>query len=144
MANVYFPNRAHVTFCQRIVRELEGFATGCLILGGDFNIPLNLLTNTSNEKTCITYKILKRIKSLLQSLQLIDTWRFLNSDGRDFTHFSTPHSRYARLYYLFVSQRDLTRVTGAHVGIQTISDHAPISLTLNPFGSHTTTADMKT
>lgn len=95
LANVYFPNRGHVTLCQSIVRKLAGFAAGCLILGGDFNILLNPLTDTSNGKTCISYKLLKKIKSLLQSLQLIDTWRVLNPDGRDFTHFSVPHSRYA-------------------------------------------------
>lgn len=41
LPNVYFPNKAHVTFCQQITEELQGFSMGCLILGGDFNFPLN-------------------------------------------------------------------------------------------------------
>lgn len=44
LANVYFPNKAHMTFCQQIIRDLQGFTSGCLIMGG------NPLTDTSNGK----------------------------------------------------------------------------------------------
>lgn len=54
LENVYFPNSAQITFCQRMIRALQGFMTGYLILGGDFNIPLNPLVDTSSGKTCIT------------------------------------------------------------------------------------------
>lgn len=87
--------------------------------------------DTSNGRSCISYKILKRLKLMLQSLQLVDTCRFSHPEGRDFTHFSVPHARYSRLDYLFVSQRDITKVTGAHIGIQTFSDHSPVSLSVD-------------
>lgn len=61
-----------------------------LILGGDFNIPLNPTVDTSSGKTCITYRVLKKLKTLLQSLQLVDSWRFLHPEGRDFTFFPHP------------------------------------------------------
>lgn len=41
LANVYFPNTAHIPFCRKITDELKWFAEGCIILGGDFNIPLS-------------------------------------------------------------------------------------------------------
>lgn len=69
---VYFPNKAHLTFCKYVVQQLQGFTSGCLILGGDFNIPLNPLTDTSNGTSSIRYKILKQIKMLLHSLQLVE------------------------------------------------------------------------
>lgn len=103
-ANVYFPNSAHITFCQRIIRVLQGFMTGCLILEGDFNNPLNPLVDTSSGKTCITYKIPKRVKALLHSVQVFDTWRFLHPNEQDFTFHSIPHNRYSRIDYLFISQ----------------------------------------
>ena len=68
---------------------------------------------------------------MLHSLQLIDTWRFLHPDTRDYTFHSIPHNRYSRIDYLFISQRDLHLVQEAHIGIQSLSDHAPISLTLD-------------
>lgn len=93
LANAYFPNKSYLTFCKHIVKQLQGFTSGCLILGGDFNIPLNPLADTSTSKTSIKYKVLKKMKSLLHSLQLIDSWCFLNPDGRDFTFYSIPHER---------------------------------------------------
>lgn len=91
-------------------------------MGGDFNIPLNPLTDTSNGSTSIRYRTLKSIKNLLHSLKLIDSWRFLNPTGRDYTF-------YARLDYLFITQNDLHTLTEAYIGTQSISDHAPIALT---------------
>lgn len=125
MANAYFPNSAHITFCRKVVQELTGFTSGFLILGGDFNIPLNPAVDSSS---CITYRALKRIKTLLNSLQLIDAWRFLHPDARNFTFHSIPHDRYSRIDYLFITQRDLQAVTGTHIGIQSLSVQAPISL----------------
>lgn len=113
-----------------MIDEHQGFSSGCLILGGDFNLPLNPLTDTSTGKTYLSYKILKKIKMLLNSLQLIDTWRFLHPEDRDFTFYSPVHSRYSRIDYIFVTQRDLDLISGAHIGIQTLSDHAPISITI--------------
>lgn len=107
------------------------FVPGCLILGGDFNIPLNPTIDASSGKTCITYRILKKLKLLLNSLQLIDSWCFHHPEGRDFTFYFMPHNRYSRIDYLFISHRDLSMVSEAHVGIQSISDHAPISLAID-------------
>lgn len=107
IANVYFPNKAHLTFCKHIVQQLQGFTSGCLILGRDFKIPLNPLTDTSTGSISIKYKIFKHIKSLLHSLQLVDPWRFLNPDGRDYTFYSIPREKYAHPDYLFITQNDL-------------------------------------
>lgn len=131
IANVYFPNKAHLTFCKHVVHQLQEFNSGCLMLGGDFNIPLNPLTDTSTGSTSIRYKTLKGIKSLLHSLQLIDSWRFLNTDGQDYTFYSAPHEKYARLDYLFIAQNDLPTLSDACIGSQSISDHAPVAVTLD-------------
>lgn len=61
LANAYFPNSGHLAFCRRLVDELKGFATGCIILGGDFNIPLCPLQDTAYGKSSIFYSILQNI-----------------------------------------------------------------------------------
>lgn len=131
LANVYFPNTEQFSFCQKMITELTSFYKGRLILGGDFNVPLNPSEDTSSGKTYLTYRTLKRIKNILHSLSLIDTWHFLHPDDRDYTFCSIPHNRYARIDFLFVSQRDLHTLLGANMGLQTISDHAPIAIALN-------------
>lgn len=74
LANAYFPNTKHIQFCLKLVQELQGFASGCLILGGDLNIPLNPLGDTSSGESCVTYKILKKIK---KPFTLPTTYRLL-------------------------------------------------------------------
>lgn len=131
IANVYFPNSAHLPFCKQMTHKLQEFAKGCLILGGDFNIPLNPLTDTSNGNTNIRYQTLKGIKSLLHKLGLVDSWRFLNPQGRDYTFYSAPHKKYTRIDYLFITQKDLPVLTEACIGTQSFSDHAPVAVTLD-------------
>lgn len=116
LANVYFPNKAHITFCTKIINKLKWFAEGCIILGGDFNIPLSPLQDTSTGYSHVSYKILKRIKVLLQLLALIDSWRSIHPTGKDYTFFSSPpHKRYSRIDLIFVSQRDLINLVKADI-----------------------------
>lgn len=84
LANVYFPNTLHI-FCNKIIDHLSWFASGCTILGGGFNIQLDPLQHTSNGKSAISFRILKRIKVILNSLTLVDSWSVANPQGRDFT-----------------------------------------------------------
>lgn len=42
---------SYITFCQRLLRELEWFS-GCLIMGGDFNVPLNPGLDTLSRTSC--------------------------------------------------------------------------------------------
>lgn len=102
---MYFPNSSYLTCCQCLIKELEGFSTGRLLLGGDLNIPLNPLVDTSSGKTHIAYNILKRIKSLLNSLHPIDSWRFLHPEDKDLTFYSIPHNRDSRIDDLFISEK---------------------------------------
>lgn len=131
LANVYFPNSAQITFCQRVIDELKSFATDCIVFGGDFNLALNPLQDTSDGKSSVPYKKLRKIKTLLASLTLIDSWRTCNPTGKDFTYFSTLHNKFTRIDYIFISQRDLPLLKSAKIGIKTFSDHAPISMTLH-------------
>lgn len=94
LANVYFPNKANAQFCRRFIEELKGFASGCIILGGDFNVALNPFQDTSLGNSSLTYRILKNIKMSLQSLTLIDSWNVINPSGKDYTYYSAPHDRY--------------------------------------------------
>lgn len=43
---IYCPNSKQVTFMDSIVRHLIPFQSGILVLGGDFNVPLQPLLDT--------------------------------------------------------------------------------------------------
>lgn len=47
LANIYVTNCKQAPFFRSTLRTLSNFQEGILILGGDFNVPLNPLQNTS-------------------------------------------------------------------------------------------------
>lgn len=49
---------------------------------------------------------------------------------RDYSFFSPVHQTYTRLDYLFIQQRDFELVQSARIHPITLSDHAPVSLSL--------------
>lgn len=68
-----FPKYCTYFFLPEAYRWTEVFFSGSGNPGGgDFNVPLELLQDTSNGQTSIAYKTLKQIKSMLNSLMLMD------------------------------------------------------------------------
>lgn len=130
LANIYAPNLRQVPFFKKITNTLTTFQEGTLILGGDFNVPLNPIQDTSTGSSSFPYAALKAIKSSFKRLLLHDTWRTLNPNDKDYTFYSAPHDRYSRIDYIFMTQQDLSLLHQASIDPMLISDHHPISLTL--------------
>lgn len=103
LANIYAPNVKQVPLFRNTLQKLADFQEGSLILGGDFNIPMNPLTDTSSGTSKLPFKALCAIKKLLQELSLHDTWGTLYPNVKDYTFYSAPHNCYSRLDYLFIS-----------------------------------------
>lgn len=95
IANIYAPNTKQVPFFQRIGDLLTAFASGILILGGDFSVPLNPILNTSSGTSALPYKALKQIKLQLQRFMLHDAWRTLYPQEKDYTYLLPLHQKYS-------------------------------------------------
>lgn len=130
LANVYCANSKRVSFLREVLLKLTSFHMGLLILGGDFNMALDPLLDTSTGTSSFPFSALRQVKLQLALLMLHDTWRTLNPRERDYTFFSSPHNRYSRLDYLFIRQSDLTYLAEATIENMVLSDHHPITLTL--------------
>lgn len=130
LANIYCPNSGQVTFLKEVLLQLTLFQTALLILGGDFNLPLDPLLDTSNGASSLPFSALRQVKLHLTSLTLHDTWHTINPREKDYTFFSPPHNQYSRLDYLFIHQADLTYLHEATIENMVLSDHHPITLTL--------------
>lgn len=123
LANIYSPNTSQVPFFRDISQRLSTFHTGILIVGGDFNIPLDPLMDTSTGTSHLPYRALRQIRLSLQNLLLRDAWCTLYPKEKDYTFFSAPRNRYSRLDYFFLTQRDLSYLTKATIEPMTLSDH---------------------
>uniref|UniRef100_A0A8C5QVK8 exodeoxyribonuclease III n=1 Tax=Leptobrachium leishanense TaxID=445787 RepID=A0A8C5QVK8_9ANUR len=129
-ANLYLPNTNQHLRLATALRTLEDFSDGTLVLGGDFNFPLNPLEDSSSATHRIPSRQRRRIQRSLTTLRLVDAWRALNPTTRDYTYYSAVHNTYTRLDYFFVPQYDLPLVRASEIQATTWSDHAPVVLTV--------------
>lgn len=127
LLNVYAPPNSDLNFYRKIF-ELMMEATGILICGGDWNIRLNPRLDGSKDSTQTS--IHKKLKILMSEMGVVDLWRDLHPTGRDYTHYSHPHAVYSRIDYFFILKRDRHRIHHCEIGNIDLSDHAPLSLTL--------------
>lgn len=118
LLNVYAPPGSDISFYRKIF-NLMTEATGILICGRDWNI------KESNQTP-----IHKKLKILMSELGVIDLWRDFYPSGRDYTHYSHPHTVYSRIDYFFIFKRDHHRIHDCETGNIDLSDHAPLSLSL--------------
>lgn len=121
LANLYAPNMKQVLFFRETLQLLTEFYSGILIVGGDFNVALSPLP----------YRALRAIKSYLRELTLHDAWRTLHPNERDFTFYSSLHNKYTRIDHFFISQTDQSLLSKASIDPMVLSDHNPVSITLD-------------
>lgn len=89
LANVYVPNVGQLDFLQCVLKQLEAFKEGDMVLGGDFNLILDATKDKSRFKSgkmntkkakattgCdILLKGASKFALLLENHELIDIWR---------------------------------------------------------------------
>lgn len=129
-ANVYFPNVNHPQFLRKLLSELLEFSEGMLIFGGDLNFAMDPTMDVSRGASHLSYSCLKRLKADLHTLHLVDPWRQLHNEDKDYTFYSQVHHTYSRLDYILLSHKDLAKVVSTSIDVISFSDHAPIHLTL--------------
>ncbi|KAF7642082.1 hypothetical protein LDENG_00264990 [Lucifuga dentata] len=128
LLNVYAPPRSEWLFYRQIF-DLMVNSQGVVICGGDFNIRLNSLLDSSGTSThCIP--LIRKVKSQMKELGIIDVWRELYPTSREYTHYSSPHSSYSRIDYFFMFSIDRFKIKECDIATIDLSDHSLISMTL--------------
>lgn len=128
LINVYIPPGSDWLLYRRIF-DLMVNSTGIVICGGDFNIKLNPrldISNSINQENAL----IKRVNILMKEFGIIDVWRELYPNSRDYTHYSHAHSVYSRIDYFFVFNNDRFRVNDCKIKTIDLSDHSPLSLSI--------------
>lgn len=131
LANLYCLNDHQIAFFRKICDLFASFQTGIILLGGDFNVPLNPLLDSSMGTSTLTYKALRQIKLQFQSSTLHDAWCTLFPSDKDYAFFLAPHQKYSRIDYFFLSQSDLPLFQRSTIELMFLSDHHPIKVTLS-------------
>lgn len=99
-----------------------------IIMGGDTiqNGKLDRLPPEGGPST----KKSRVLNNVIKELGLIDPWRNNNPNGKDFIFYSNPHGCYSRIDFFCVSKQQIHKVGNCNIESITISDHAPVILSL--------------
>ena len=129
LANIYAPNNDDPLFYHNLFSLLYNSTN--LIVAGDFNTVLNpLLDRThhhSNTRICHSSDV---IKQYMTDYGLGDSWRARNPSLREYSHISSAHRSSSRIDFFLISNSLIQQIS-ENIHSIIISDHAPVSLTLN-------------
>lgn len=125
--NIYGPNNDNPSFFHDVFSKLNDNSN--IILAGDFNTVLDEKLDRSH----INNRHWHSTNTLIQYMQefgLGDSWRLSHPDTRQYTHYSQVHHSSSRIDYILLSNTLLSNVKNSLIHPISISDHAPVSLTL--------------
>lgn len=111
LVNVYAPNWDDPQFFMVwLFGCIPEAGTHHLILGGDFNTVLQPSLDHSKTQTDPLSKSALTIKTLCQSIGVVDPWRFKNSTLKEFSFFSAVHQTYSRIDFFLLDKKMLPQV----------------------------------
>ncbi|XP_053548919.1 cilia- and flagella-associated protein 46-like [Bombina bombina] len=140
LCNIYAPNKKDRSFWEGLIEVLTPFLDTPIILGGDFKLAPNpqcdRLRDQSRQLGGLQTKVsckfeVDTFQSLTSALDIVDIWRKLNPDGRDFTCVSRSSPTMSRIDLFMVSNSLIPQVVDTKIGDVVVSDHAPVGLFLD-------------
>ena len=138
LVNLYAPNDDNPTFFKNVLNQLLSFDCGEIILGGDYNLVMEVGKDKSGGNPTTNKNSLKEVRYIADSLDLVDIWRVLNPDAKRFTWRRRKPDIHCRLDFFLTSSSLSTTITKADILPGYKTDHSLITLHLanntNPKG----------
>lgn len=128
LINVYGPNFDIPAFFQKVLSRIPEVGETNIVMGGDFNCILDTLMDKQTSRSTTYSKSSDQIKNAMHDLNLVDIWRLLNRNTRDYSFFSPVHKSYCRIDFMLLDSKLISSVVTTQYPNILISDHAPVSL----------------
>ena len=125
---MYAPNEDNPQFFEDIFNHLEVFKCEEIIVGGDFNLVLDLGGDKKGGLAKTHTKALKVIKQYAAKLDLIDAWRVLDQDARRYTWRRRNPEIHCRLDFFLVSQSVMSNVKDTDISAGYKTYHSLITI----------------
>lgn len=120
--NIYGPNYNDPLFFNNLIMKLATIGGQCVV-GGDFNLVLNPLLDRSAPKTSSLSKAAAALNQGMKDRGIVDVWRNLYPNQKDFSFFSPVHNTHS--IDMFLVPLDMMECSYLAA---TFSDHNPIKL----------------
>ena len=128
LATIYAPNDDEPAFFQNFFEHLLDFRCDDLIIGGDFNLVLDLNKDKKGGRSKTHSNSVKTLQSFITELSLVDAWRVLNPDISRYTWRRKNPEIQCRLDFFLVSQSMMSNITQADILCGYKTDHSMITI----------------
>ena len=131
LSNLYAPNEDQPKFFENIINIIENIPNDNRVIGGDFNLVLNLDLDKKGGRHQTHNKSQAVIHTWMEDTDLIDIWRVKNPNLFKFTwHKNNPNPIFCRLDFFLISFgiSSLIKTCDIRPGFQ--SDHSMVTLSL--------------
>ena len=135
LTSIFGPNNDNPGFFKQVFEQLQLFKCEELIIGGGYNLVLDINKDKKGGLAKTHHKSIKAIRDHMNELDLVDVWRTLNEDERRYTWRRKNSEVHCRLDFFLASQTLLGNITNAEIVPGYKTDHSlNISLHSNPRG----------
>ena len=130
LANIYAPNdqSLQVNIYTRLTSKLSPYVNANLILGGNFNCPLENIDKIGEKDIIRTMRknIVQSIVEMSNNLSLVDIWRLQHTSDARFTWQNSSGKMRCRLDYWLISKHLIPRTSKTDVKSYYDLDHSLI------------------
>ena len=122
-----FPTMTNLdSFKISLPDHIADFRCDHLIIGGDFNLVLDLNKDKKGGRSKTHTNSVKTLEKFIDELNLIDVWRVLNPDILRYTWRQKKPEIHCRLDFFLVSQSLMCYIKGADIMTGFKTDHSMI------------------
>ena len=131
LTSIYAPNNDNPGFFKHVFEQLQLFKCEELIIGGDYNLVLDINKDKKGGLAKTHHKSVKAIRDHMNELDLVDVWRTLNEDERRYTWRRKNPEVHCRFDFFLASQTLLGNITIAEIVPGYKTDHSMITLNIS-------------
>ena len=130
--NIYGPNNDDATFYHNLDMEIEETKGENIIVGGDFNVTLDMKLDKKGGATETKRKQREKLTQVIEKYDLCDIWRFYHPTDKVFTwHSNSKPKVFCRLDFILISSNMLNNSRTAKIVPGISSDHALVYFKLD-------------
>ena len=127
IVNVYAPNLGAPQYIRQTVTGIRREIDSNTIIVGDFNTPLSSMDRSSKHRI---NKETQALNETLDQMDLIDIFRTLHPNAKEYTFFSSAHGTFSRIDHILGHKSSLSKFKKMEIVSSIFSDHnAMISTT---------------
>ena len=133
LVNIYAPNdqMQQIKFLRDLYNSvLNSYANETLVIGGDFNCPLNDWDKRGGRPVQHKKNVIQEMNNLMETYDLVDTWQVKNPSAQGYTWNDPSMKIQCRLDYFLLSKDICSSLKAIKIVPNVFSDHSALSLVL--------------